>query len=686
MNDTVHPERLAGMQTASRLASQPASQPASQTSSQTSSQPPSQTVELTAAQALVRYLAALRVAGEDGKTLEPLFGGVFAIFGHGNVAALSEALHHHRAALPTMRAHNEQAMAHAAVAYAKAHFRRRMMAVTTSIGPGATNLVTAAALAHVNRLPVLLLPGDIFVSRAPDPVLQQVEDMQDGGISANDCLRPVSRYFDRIVHPAQLLSALPRAIAVLTDPAQCGPVTLALPQDVQAAAYAYPASFFEPRVVEFRAPPPDAGELRAAVEAIRQARRPLIVAGGGVLYGRATTALADFAGRHGIPVAETQAGKGSLRWDDPLNVGAIGVTGSPAANELAREADLVIAVGTRLSDFTTGSNSLFRQARVLGINTHPLDALKHRGLPLCADARCALDALGVALGGAQGGASESTPAGAPISASDEASRRARSGAPGGWLPAEDWSRRARAGAQAWRNTVEALTAGATDRLPYEADVIGAIQRSIPASPERDIVVCAAGTLPAELHKLWRAGVPGAYHVEYGFSCMGYEIAGALGVKLARPDREVIVTLGDGSYLMMNSEIASSVALGAKLIIVVLDNRGYGCINRLQQACGTPPFNNLLDDAAPRVDFAAHARALGAQAEHVDDLAGLAAALGRARAASRTYVISIDTDPARTTGEGGWWWEVAVPEVSASEAVRSARVQYEQGKLQQQEPR
>jgi 3D-(3,5/4)-trihydroxycyclohexane-1,2-dione acylhydrolase (decyclizing) len=612
------------------------------------------TVELTAAQALIRYLAALRVASDDGKTLEPLFGGVFAIFGHGNVAALGEALYQHRESFPTLRAHNEQAMAHAAVAYAKAHFRRRMMAVTTSIGPGATNLVTPAALAHVNRLPVLLLPGDIFVSRAPDPVLQQVEDMQDGGVSANDCLRPVSRYFDRIVHPAQLLSALPRAISILTDPAQCGPVTLALPQDVQAAAYAYPLSFFEPRVVEFRAPPPDAAELRAALEAIRHAQRPLIVAGGGVLYGRATDALANFASLHGIPVAETQGGKGSLRWDDPLNVGAIGVTGSPAANELAREADLVIAAGTRLSDFTTGSNSLFRQATVLGINTNAFDALKHGGLPLCADARCAFDAMTAALSG--------------------------------WQPAGDWSQRARAGAASWRATVDTLTAGAHDRLPYEADVIGAIQRSAADSPERDIVVCAAGTLPAELHKLWRAGVPGAYHVEYGFSCMGYEIAGALGVKLARPEREVIVTLGDGSYLMLNSEIASSVALGAKLIIVVLDNRGFGCINRLQQACGTPSFNNLLESNAPHIDFAAHARALGAEAEHVDDLAGLAPALERARAAKRTYVISIDTDPARTTSEGGWWWEVAVPEVSAREAVHSARVQYEQGKLKQKEPR
>ena len=611
------------------------------------------TVRLTAAQALVRYLAALRVAGEDGAAPEPLFGGVFAIFGHGNVAALGEALYRYRDSLPTLRAHNEQAMAHAAIAYAKAHFRRRMMAVTTSIGPGATNLVTAAALAHVNRLPVLLLPGDIFVSRAPDPVLQQVEDAQDGGISANDCLRPVSRYFDRIVHPAQLLSALPRAIATLTDPAQCGPVTLAMPQDVQATAYDYPESFFEPRLVEFRAPPPDASELRAAVDAIRNAERPLLVAGGGVLYSQAGDALAALAAKYGIPVAETQAGKSSVKWNDPLNLGSIGVTGSPAANDLAREADVVIAVGTRLSDFTTGSNSLFRQARVIGVNAFVGDAMKHDGLPLIADARVALETLVDGLSG--------------------------------WKPAQAWTQRARESAANWVAQVDVLTAGKERRLPYDADVIGAIQRSTPDSPANDIVVCAAGTLPAELHKLWRAGAPGAYHVEYGFSCMGYEIAGALGVKLARPEREVIVTVGDGSYLMMNSEIASSVALGAKLIIVVLDNRGYGCINRLQQACGSPSFNNMLDDEAPKIDFAAHARALGAQAEHVEDIAGLEAAMQRARAAKRTYVVTIDTDDTKTTDDGGWWWEVAVPEVSDREAVRTARTAYEQGKTQQKEP-
>ncbi|MGH8779260.1 3D-(3,5/4)-trihydroxycyclohexane-1,2-dione acylhydrolase (decyclizing) [Paraburkholderia sp.] len=614
--------------------------------------PATGTVRITAAQALVRYLAAQRVATEDGSGTEPLFGGVFAIFGHGNVAGLGEALYQHRDELPTLRAHNEQAMAHSAIAYAKAHFRRRMMAVTTSIGPGATNLVTAAALAHVNRLPVLLLPGDIFVSRAPDPVLQQVEDFHDGGISANDALKPVSRYFDRIVHPAQLLNALPRAIRVLTDAALCGPVTLALPQDVQAAAWDFPASFFEPRVVRPHAPAPRADDLDAAAERLAHAKRPLIVAGGGVLYGNAADALAAFATAHGVPVAETQAGKGALAWDHPLNAGALGVTGSPAANGLAHDADCVLAIGTRLQDFTTGSNTLFTQADVIGINANAFDGLKHRALAVEADARLALDAL---------------------------AERLRT-----WHADRTWTSRAQKAATGWRDTVGTLT-NTPQRdtvLPYDADVIGAVQRSSPRSATDDIVVCAAGTLPAELHKLWRAGRPGAYHVEYGYSCMGYEIAGGLGAKLARPDREVIVMVGDGSYLMMNSEIATSVMLGAKLIIVVLDNRGYGCINRLQQACGGAPFNNMFDDCvqgpagAPAIDFAAHARALGAHAEHVANVAELETALQRARAADRTYVISIDTDPARTTDDGGWWWEVAVPEVSPREAVRDARAQYE----------
>ncbi|RQN34782.1 3D-(3,5/4)-trihydroxycyclohexane-1,2-dione acylhydrolase (decyclizing) [Paraburkholderia tropica] len=640
----------------------PISHAAQESSTSVAQHPPGATVRLTAAQAVVRWLAAQRVACEDGSgRTEPLFGGVFAIFGHGNVAGLGEALYQYRHELPTLRAHNEQAMAHSAIAYAKAHFRRRMMAVTTSIGPGATNLVTAAALAHVNRLPLLLLPGDIFVSREPDPVLQQIEDQQDGGLSANDALKPVSRYFDRIVHPAQLLSALPRALRVLTDAAQCGPVTLALPQDVQAMAWDYPASFFTPRLVNFHAPAPIASEIDAALAQLRRARQPLIVAGGGVLYARASEALRALAAARGIPVAETQAGKGALAWDDPLNAGAIGVTGSPAANALARDADCILAVGTRLQDFTTGSNTLFAHASIVSINANGFDTLKLDAIAVQADAKLAIAALDAQLN-------------AQLNTQLD-----------GWRADAAWTAQAIRLADAWRASVTALTHAQQepDTLPYDADVIGAVQRSSPRSDTDDIVVCAAGTLPAELHKLWRAGRPGAYHVEYGYSCMGYEIAGGLGAKLARPEREVIVMVGDGSYLMMNSEIATSVMLGAKLIIVVLDNRGYGCINRLQQACGGAPFNNLFDDCAqgplgaPQIDFAAHARALGAEAEHVANVAELDAAMQRARAATRTYLVCIDTDPARTTEEGGWWWEVAVPEVSPRAAVREARERYVQ---------
>ena len=612
------------------------------------------TARLTTAQALVRYLAALRAQTPDG--VAPLFAGVFAIFGHGNVAGMGEALYRHRAELPTYRAHNEQAMAHAAIAYAKANFRRRMMACTTSIGPGATNLVTAAALAHVNRLPILFLPGDVFVSRSPDPVLQQIEDFQDGTVTANDCFRPVSRFFDRIVHPAQLLAALPQAVSVLTDPALCGPVTLALPQDVQTMAHDYPEDWFAPPVIAFRALPPAETELAQAVAVLRNARRPLLIAGGGVLYALGSAALRAFAERHGLPVAETQAGKGALPWDHPLQAGAIGVTGSPAANALAAEADVVLAVGTRLSDFTTGSHSLFAQARLVNLNVNAFDAHKWRGVELVADARLGLAALSAAL-----------PA---------------------WRSESGWQDRAQRAADDWRMDIARITGQREVELPYDGDVIGAVQRSSAASTTRDIVVCAAGTLPAELHKLWRTSVPGGYHMEYGYSCMGYEIAGGLGVKMALPDREVIVLVGDGSYLMLNSEIATSVMLGHKLVIVVLDNRGYGCINRLQQAVGGAPFNNLFDDCvqvpqgSPRIDFAAHAAAMGALAENVRTISELEAALQRARAADRTYVVCIETDPAHTTAEGGWWWEVAVPEVSDRGEVRRARDQYVAGKEKQ----
>ncbi len=617
------------------------------------------TERLTMAQALVRHLAALRIELDDG-SVRPYCAGVFAIFGHGNVAGLGEALWHARDALPTWRAHNEQAMAHAAIAYAKANFRQRIMAVTTSIGPGATNLLTAAALAHVNRLPLLMLPGDTFASRAPDPVLQQLEDVTQGDCSVNDAFRPLTRHFDRISRPEQILRALPHAIGVMLDPASCGPVCLALPQDVQAEAFDCPLDFLHPQPLRMRRPAPDAEELARAIQALRKARKPLLIAGGGVLYSRAGGALARLAQAHGIPVGETQAGKSSLAWDHPLNLGAIGVTGSPAANAAAREADLVIAVGTRLQDFTTGSHTLFAGTPVLGINVCASDARKCAARTLVADARQALDALHAGLTG--------------------------------WQAEADWSATARQRARDWVQRVDLLTCGAFDasvHQPYDADVIGAVRDSTADSARDDVVVCAAGTLPAELHKLWRAAVPGNYHVEYGYSCMGYEIAGGLGVKLARPQQEVIVMVGDGSYLMLNAEIATSVLLGLKLIIVVLDNRGFGCIQRLQLASGSPRFNNMLDDCAapgrdaPPIDFAQHARSLGAQAVHVADLTELRSALAAARAASSTQVLVIDTTHERTTEDGGCWWEVGIPEVSARVEVQAARAAYEQAKRGQQ---
>ena len=598
------------------------------------------TERMTMAQALVRFLSAQTTETDEGEA--PLLAGVWAIFGHGNVAGLGEALQAARDRLPTLRAHNEQAMAHAAIAFAKAHARRRLMACTTSIGPGATNMVTAAAVAHVNRLPVLLLPGDVFAGRGPDPVLQQIEDFGDPTVSANDCFRPVSRYWDRITRPEQLLQSLPAAIAVLTDPVACGPVTLALPQDVQAEAWAYPERFFEPRVHRLRRTGPDPGELAAAADRLRRAQKPLVVAGGGVQYSLANDALRLFAERHGLPVAETQAGKGALPWDHPAAVGAIGVTGSTAANALAAEADVVLAVGTRLGDFTTGSRALFQapELALVTLNVAPHDAGKHEGQPLVADARRGLEELSRALGG--------------------------------WRAPAAWTETARRLAAEWNRLVDAATAAGHDVPPTEAQVIGAVNR---AAGPRDVVVCAAGGLPGELHRLWRTRDPRGYHLEYGYSCMGYEIAGGLGTKLALPDREVFVMVGDGSYLMMNSEIATSVAMRQKLVIVVLDNHGFGCINRLQQACGGAPFNNLLGADAPAVDFAAHARSLGAYAEQVKTIGDLEGALERARRAERTAVVVIETDPARPFPGGGAWWDVPVPEVSPRPEVRAAREAY-----------
>ncbi len=608
---------------------------------------------LTMAQALVQYLIAQQVE-EDGEQM-PLFAGVFAIFGHGNVAGLGEALYVARDDLPTLRAHNEQAMAHAAIGFAKASRRRRMMVCTTSIGPGATNMVTAAAVAHVNRLPLLLLPGDVFATRMPDPVLQQIEDFGDPNITANDCFKPVSRYWDRITRPEQLLVSLPAALRVLTDPADCGPVTLALPQDVQTMAFDYPERFFAPRLHRLRRPGPDPHELENAARTLKSAAKPIVVAGGGVHYSEASETLGSFAERHGIPVAETQAGKGALSWDHPRQLGAIGVTGSSAANRLAADADVVLAVGTRLSDFTTASRSIFANpdVRIINLNVAAFDAAKHHGFPLVGDAERTLAALDQALGE--------------------------------WRAPPDWGESAQSYAREWNADVERVTAASNAPLPTDAQVLGAVNRH--SAPE-DVVVCAAGGLPGELHKLWRTMRPGGYHLEYGYSCMGYEIAGGLGVRMARSGGEVYVLVGDGSYLMMNSEIATSVMLGQKLIVVVLDNRGFGCIDRLQHACGGESFNNLFSagvlrgEQAPSIDFAAHAAALGAESEKVAGIAELEQALARARECERTYVIAIETDPQASTAEGGAWWDVPVAQVSTRSAVRAADKNYRESKKRQ----
>lgn len=598
------------------------------------------TVRLTAAQALVRWLT--RQMTEEGV---PFIAGCWAIFGHGNVAGLGEALYAHRDALPTWRGHNEQSMAHAAIAYAKQLRRRRAMAVTSSIGPGATNMVTAAALAHVNRLPVLFLPGDVFAGRGPDPVLQQIEDFGDGTVSANDCFRPVSRYFDRITRPEQLLTALPRAMRVMTDPADCGPVTLALCQDVQAEAWDWPESFFAPRVWRIRRVQPDPVELEAVAELLGQARAPVIVAGGGVHYAQASDALAAFAEAHGIPVVETQAGKSALPWDHPLNLGPVGVTGAAPANAVCAEADVILGVGTRFQDFTTGSWTLFRAPgrRLVSLNVNAYDAAKHGAVPLCADARDGLEALSRRLGGRR------------FAPPDPALKAA------------------------WFAQVDPLTAPPAEgnALPTDQQVIGAVQRA--AGPDT-VIMCAAGTMPGELHKLWKAGRPGSYHMEYGYSCMGYEIAGALGIKMAEPERDVICMVGDGSYMMMNSELATAAMMGISFTVVLTDNRGFGCINRLQRATGGAEFNNLLDHAPhvtpSNIDFAAHAAAMGAAAVHVRSIAELEAALARAREATGPFVIVIDTDPYPSTPHGGHWWDVAVPEVSTREEVQAARKAYE----------
>ena len=609
------------------------------------------TTTLTMAQALIKWMVAQSIRQLDGSAA-PAFAGVWAIFGHGNVAGLGEALYGQRDSLPTFRGHNEQGMGHAAIAYAKQMNRRRFMAVTSSIGPGATNMVTAAALAHVNRLPVLFLPGDVFADRRPDPVLQQVEDFADGTVSANDCFRPVSRYFDRITRPEQILQSLPKAMSVLTDPAQCGPVTLSLCQDVQAESYAFPDRFFAPRIWEMRRQRPDEAEMAEAIAAFRKAKRPLILAGGGVRYSGASAALTNFAESAGIPVAATQAGKSVMPEAHPNYVGSLGVTGSSAANDLAQRADVVLSVGSRLQDFTTGSNGLIK-GQVLSLNVQLHDAIKHDAITVVGDALVGLETLGHALVGHH--------------------------------TSDAYQQEYATLKREWDAAVDAVTGKPEgNALPSDSAVIGAVNRNVPATA---IAVGAAGSMPGELHKLWRTGAVDGYHIEYGFSCMGYEVSAGIGVHMASPDRPNVVFAGDGSYLMMNSELATAVMMGVSMTLVVTDNRGYGCINRLQVATGGAPFNNLLADAhheiLPEIDFAAHAASLGARSQKVSSLDELEEAVLAAIGRAGVDVIVIDTDPGPSTEAGGVWWDVAVPAVSNRAAVGSASQNYVQGRKRQE---
>jgi 3D-(3,5/4)-trihydroxycyclohexane-1,2-dione acylhydrolase (decyclizing) len=604
-----------------------------------------ETIRLTTSQAIVRFLVAQRTE-IDGQEA-PLFPGVFAIFGHGNVTCLGEALEAARDRLPTWRGQNEQTMAMAAVAYAKAMRRRQIMVATSSIGPGATNMVTAAGIAHADRLPVLLLSGDTFVNRVPDPVLQQVEHFDDPTVTVNDAFRAVTRYWDRITHPAQILQSLPQAVATMLDPADCGPAFVGLPQDVQAEAFDYPAAFFEPRMHRIRRPGPDPTEVAAAAEALRVAERPLVIAGGGVHYSLAPAELGAFAERHRLPVVETVAGKSALAWDHPCFAGPIGVTGSTSANGLAAEADVVLAVGTRLQDFTTGSWSVFQDPdlRLVSLNVGRYDATKHLALSVVADARRGLEALGAVLGD--------------------------------WRAPEGWMDVARQRYHEWNGELEeAASSPPAGAEPSYAAVIATVNQH--AHPD-DYALAAAGGLPGELNKHWRSLGEGTFDCEYGFSCMGYEIGGAWGAAMALPGRTVISFCGDGSYLMANADVYSSVLSGHPFVVVLCDNGGYAVIDRLQTAKGGASFNNLIEDSRHRdlvgVDFVKHAESMGARAERVSTLEDLGAALDRARGSDRTSVIVIRTDPHRWTG-GDAWWDVGVPEVSDRAEVRVARAEHE----------
>ena len=597
---------------------------------------------LTMAQALVRFLGQQYVE-RDGVE-QRFFAGCWGMFGHGNLAGIGQALSQHPEALTYHQARNEQSMVHIAVGYARMKDRLSTFACTSSVGPGATNMLTGAALATIDRLPVLLLPGDVFASRTPDPVLQQLERPSRGDVSVNDAFQAVSTYWDRITRPEQIVPAALNAMRVLTDPAETGAVTLSLPQDVQTEAFEVPKEFLAKRVWHIERRPPDPAAFSRALELINAARRPLIVAGGGVSYSGATAALRLFAERSGIPVAETQAGKGSLPYDHPLSLGAIGATGTFAANRVARDADLVIGVGTRWTDFTTASKTAFEGANVrfVNLNVASVDAYKLSALPLLCDARAGLEALAAAE----------------------------------WLIDDRYRTKAEKLHAEWDAEVTKLYTPNGAGLPAQREVIGAVNA---ASGPRDVVVAAAGSLPGDLHKLWRTRDPKGYHVEYGFSTMGYEIPGGIGTKLAAPDREVYVLLGDGSYLMSPGELTTAVSEGTKLIVVLVDSHGFASIGSLSRSLGSEGFGT---SSALAIDFAANAASLGARSQRVRSIAELRAALEDAKAATETTVIVIETDPSSGVPSYESWWEVVPAEISEQEGVRKARQDWSAAKKRQ----
>jgi 3D-(3,5/4)-trihydroxycyclohexane-1,2-dione acylhydrolase (decyclizing) len=621
---------------------------------------PARSIRLTTAQAIVRYLANQFI--EIDGVRQRLCGGGFGIFGHGNVICLGEALYEYRHELPLWRGQNEQSMALAAIAYAKQKLRRRFMFATASAGPGTTNMVTAAAVAHTNRLPVLFLCGDTYVSRLPDPVLQQVEHFGDPTLTVNDAFKSVTRYWDRINHPAQILQSLPRAIATMFDPADCGPAFIGLPQDVQGWSFEYPEEFFAERTHTIRRQPPDFDEVQTAASLLKSSQRPLIIAGGGVQYSGATAELLHLAEKHNIPIVETIAGRANVVHGHPLNIGPLGVTGSNSANAIAAQADCILAVGTRLQDFTTGSWTAFnREAQIITINVGRHDATKHMATPIVGDALLSLVNFSNALGDYR--ASKS------------------------WTDGADNERKA------WDAYVAINTSpkndDGTNRAMSYAQVIGAINK---VCHPRDRIVTAAGGLPAEVAANWRTLSLGTVDVEFGNSCMGYEIAGGWGARIAQmesePERDTIVFTGDGSYLMMNSDIYSSVLNGRKLIIIVCDNGGFAVINKLQTNTGNVPFNNLIADCNIEVepfavDFAAHARTMGASAEEVHSIEELKMAFGRAQQSKKTYVISMKVDAYEGwTTEGHMWWEIGTPTVSRRPDVLAAHHEVENGRNRQ----